>query len=259
MKDVLQVGMETEAGEELAVTMVSSICPTKPPAISSLIDEVAEKFLLEVDVDNFAGLPSVLQDFATIRQVLQPESDLQFQTSLNLATAAQKVVGGKRAVGTVLSAFALSKFGKGKLKDVAKAIEMNAVAKAKSSAADHVFKAVQELHVKHGCKVSSATFCDFDSTASVLAVSSGTTAMAKSALDILTAFVASVMQDFAKLIDCDSEQLPKESYTAIADMQDVFTSLEKSWRTWHTETQQKIIQDDESYATCPVLQMFCAT
>ena len=258
MKDVLQVGLEIEVAEELAIALVSLICPTKPPATSSLTDEVVEKFLLEADVDCFPGLAQVLLDFATIREVLQPSTDQQHQTSFALAVQAQKVAGGKRAADTVLSAFALSKFGKAKLKDVSRAIEMDAVAKAKSSAADHALKAVQDMSVTHGQgTVSSDMFREFDSKASVLAASSGTAGMAKSAWDVLTACVACVLKDFAELINIESEEQSNESYKAITDMKDVLASLDKSWRTWHTETQQKILEDENLYATCPALHVSC--
>ena len=265
MQDALQVGLEAEAGEEVVSALVSQICPTKPSATSSATDEAAEQFFLEVDLGSFAGLPPVLRDFATIKELVKPSSE-QHQKAFSAAVAAQKVSGGKRVVDSVLSAFALSKFGKAKLKEVGKAIEMGAVAKAKNTAADHALKALQDLlkdlKAKEGdVNVSSATFHEFDKKVSVFAnatssASPGTAAIGESVLHVLNFCVAQVVQEFVKIIGSDWET--EKIIKAITGMQDVFTSMEKSWRTWHTETQQKIIQDDKSYATCPAWHLFRA-
>lgn len=265
MQDALQVGLEAGAGEEAVSALVSQICPTKPSATSSATDEAAEQFFLEVDLGSFAGLPPVLRDFATIKELVKPSSGEQHQKAFSAAVAAQKVSGGKRAVDSVLSAFALSKFGKAKLKEVGKAIEMGAVAKAKNTAADHALKALQDLlkdlKAKEVFSASSATFHEFDKKVSVLAnatssASPGTAAMGESVLHVLNFCIAQVVQEFVKIIGSDWET--EKIIKAITGMQDVFTSMEKSWRTWHTETQQKIIQDDKSYTTCPALYLFRA-
>ena len=80
--------------------------------------------------------------------------------------------------------------------------------------------------------------------------------MGESVLHVLNFCIAQVVQEFVKIIGSDWET--EKIIKAITGMQDVFASMEKSWRTWHTETQQKIIQDDKSYTTCPVLYLFRA-
>ena len=191
--------MELEAGEQVVVALVSQICPTKPSA-SSATDEAAEQFFHEVDRASFNAFPKVLQDSATITEVLKPSGDEQRQTeALAAGVEAQKMSGGKRAVDSVLSAFALSKFGKAKLRDAGKAIEMGAVEKAKSTAAVHALGALRDLSqgLRDGLVVSSVTFDEFDKKVAVLAdaIPSGNAATCQTALNILTACVDLVVKD----------------------------------------------------------------
>lgn len=265
-----QLDLTTTAADALngllcegASKVIRHIFPTKlpPDTDASQAEDSAKKSFASLTLQAAMDSHSPeLKHVCVLTGVPSEPSLADLQSALEAATAAQKVVDGKRVVTNCLAIFALSKVGKALVKTCAASVEAKAkdavkvVEAERASEKIKAFEAPETIEIKTVEEVAALVSDLCHAFVGVSADHQHDSHMAKAACDsidaMLTQVVVKAACQWSEQINVqdatDDSENDKVVQISVADYErqlKVLEAVSNVWRDWHTKNRAIVLKE----------------